>query len=217
MVYYATDTGQVFYCSDGTSNTWIEQTAFTGPLSVTNNLEVASQIRMPAKALHDDVSDLMNPFAHAARHLVSGADSLSGLVNQIISTGSNVTMAIVQSAAYPIPDQTILSVGFDFTGRSGASTVLFFANVAFVNSSATFQQDFTFAFFLDSVEVTNPNAIRAEVEIDGNSDEGTVTLVGWLNTVSAAAHTIEVKMGAETTTASGAKDRMLMGLDLGLT
>jgi len=219
MLYYASDTGRVWYCSNGAANVWIEQTHFTGLVTIDNSLLVSSQIRMPAKALHDNISDLMNPFAHAARHLVGGLDPLSGVVNQLITTGSSVDFGLVQAAAWPVPDQSILSVGFDFTGRPGNSTVLFFAPVSLLQNSAGVA-DISLAFFLDAVEVTTPNSIRGICEVNPHaSSEGgqTMTLVGWSSTVSAAAHTLAVYVGVRQATTPVAQHRTILALDLGLT
>ena len=214
MVYYASDTGRVFYCSNGAGNTWIEQTHFTGPVTIDNNAIISGQIRMPLKVLHDNVSDSMNPFAHNDRHLLGGADYLKGTVTQIINGGSAVTQILGQTGGFPLPVTSILSLPFDFTGRTGLSTIQIYAPCFFDQDSAS-QVDMSAGLFLDGTEITNPNSIRAEFEIDA-SGEFTVTLVGFLTTVTAAAHTLEIRVGVEQATTPRARDIMIMVTDLGL-
>ena len=98
MTYFATDTGQVFHCTDGATNTWLEVSTFAGPLSVSTELTVSGDLRLPSKVLNDTSGDLMDPFAHALRHLVGGSDPLSGIVNQVLSTGDVVTFVIPNPA-----------------------------------------------------------------------------------------------------------------------
>ncbi|KKK73735.1 hypothetical protein LCGC14_2890860, partial [marine sediment metagenome] len=47
MTYFRTDTGQVFHCTDGSANTWVETSLFTGPLEITNTLEVGGNLILP--------------------------------------------------------------------------------------------------------------------------------------------------------------------------
>ncbi len=75
--------------------------------------------------------------------------------------------------------------------------------------------DISLAFFLDGAEITNPNSIRAQHEIAG-SGEATITLVGFLNDVTAAAHTLEIRVGVEQNRPPNVNDRMIMVTDLGL-
>jgi hypothetical protein len=214
MIYYASDTGRVFYCSDGASNIWIEQTHFTGPVEIDNNALIEGQIRMPLKVLHDNVSDSMNPFAHNDRHLLGGADPLKGTVAQILNTGSLGPDAIAQTGAFPLPVTVIETLAFDFTGRTGNSTIQIYAPCYF--NRAGDAVDISLAFFLDTVEITNPESIRAQHEIP-TSGEATVTLVGFLTNVTAGAHTLEIRMGVEQNRPPNANDRMIMVTDLGLT
>jgi hypothetical protein len=213
MLFYATDTGRVFYCSNGAGNTWIEQTHFTGPVTIDNNAIIGGQIRMPLKQLHDNVSDLMNPFAHNDRHLLGAEDYLKGRVEQILNSGSDVPQLVAQTGAFPLPVTVIQSLAFDFTGRIGLSRIQMYAPCYFNRGGDAV--DISLAFFLDGTEITNPNSIRAQQEIDG-SGENTVTLVGFLSNVTAAAHTLEIRMGVEQNRPTNANDRMIMVTDLGL-
>jgi hypothetical protein len=214
MLFYASDTGRVFYCSNGAGNTWIEQTRFTGPVTIDNNLIASAQIRMPAKVLHDNVSDSMNPFAHNDRHLLGAQDYVRGRVEQILNAGSVGPDAIAQTGAFPLPVTVIETLAFDFTGRTGNSTIQIYAPCYF--NRAGDAVDISLAFFLDTVEITNPESIRAQHEIP-TSGEATVTLVGFLTNVTAGAHTLEIRMGVEQNRPPNANDRMIMVTDLGLT
>jgi hypothetical protein len=215
MVYHATDTGRVYFCTDGATNTWVEQSRFTGPLTVDQNLTVSQQIRMPLKVLHDNVSDSMNPFLHNARHLLGGADYLRGTVVQVLTAGDNVAQVLSQTASFPTPITTVLSLPFDFTGRTGNSKIVIFSPCFFDQDEGT-QCDMSVGLFLDGVQITSPNSLNAEFDLT-EFGEATVTLVGYLSNVSAGAHTLEVRAGVEHATTPRARDRMLLVLDLGLT
>ena len=215
MIYHGTDTGRVFFCTNGAGNTWVEQSRFTGPVTIDNNAIVSGQIRMPLKILHDNVSDQMNPFAHADRHLLGASDYLKGRVEQILNSGSDVTQVVGQTGGFPLPVTVIQSLAFDFTGRAGLSTIQIYAP-CFIDQDSGSQADISLGLFLDGVELTNPNSIRAETEIDDHG-EATVTLVGFVASVSAAAHTLEIRIGVEQNTTPRARDRMIMVTDLGLT
>jgi len=218
-VLYAIDTGQVFYCLDGATNAWVEANTFTGPVDITGRLEVGNNLILGNQTLDDGGGDTFNVFAHAARHLIGGADPLSGVVNQLIKVGLSGDLGLVQSVAWPIPDQIILTVGFDFGGRPGNSTVLFFSPLSFFQDSAS-AVDLNAAFFLDTVEITTPNGIRGLCELNSHAsaDGGqSITLVGWSDTVSAAAHILEVRVGVKQVTTPLAQNRMILALDLGLT
>jgi hypothetical protein len=214
MVYYASDTGRVWWCSNGAANVWIEQTRFTGPITVDNNLIASAQIRMAAKTLHDNVADSMNPFEHASRHFVGGADPLGGVVNMILNAGSDTPQTVAQTGAFPLPVTSVQSLAFDFTGRPGLSTIQIYAPIYISRGGDAV--DISLALFLDTVEITNPNSIRAQEEING-AGEITITLVGFLNDVTAAAHTLEIRMGVEQNRPPDVEDRMIMVTDLGLT
>jgi len=213
MLFYGSDTGRVFYCTNGAGNTWIEQTRFTGPVTIDNNLIASSQIRMPAKILHDNVSDSMNPFEHASRHFLGAEDYLRGRVEQIINSGNDVPQVIAQTGGWPLPVTVIQSLAFDFTGRTGVSTIQIYAPCYFNRSGDAV--DISVAFFMDGTEITNPNSIRAQHEVSENG-EATITLVGFLNNVAAAAHTLEIRVGVEQNRPLNANDRMIMVTDLGL-
>jgi hypothetical protein len=212
-ILYATDTGQVLYCADGATNTWVEQTEFTGPLDVTNTLEVSGNLILGNQTLDDGVADTMDPFAHAARHLVGGEDPLSGVVNMILNAGSAVPQTVAQTASFPLPVTTVQSLAFDFTGRSGLSTIQIYAPIYISRGGDAV--DISLALFLDTVEITNPNSIRAQEEIS-SAGEITITLVGFLTNVTAAAHTLEIRMGVEQNRPPDVEDRMIMVTDLGL-
>lgn len=212
MLFYATDTGRVFYCTNGLGDTWIEQTRFTGPVTIDNNLTASAQIRMPAKVLHDDVDDSMNPFSHAARHFLGATDYLKGRVEQIISEGSTETQVLSVTGSFPLPVTVVQSLAFDFTGRSDDSLILIFAPCYFNQQSS--QADMSAALFLDDIEIVNPNSIRAEFELD-DTGENTVTLVGFLSDVSAGSHNLEVRVGVQNSTPQ-AMETLIIVVDLGL-
>ena len=54
MTLFATDTGQVFYCTNGAANTWIEASRFDGPLEITNTLEVGGNLILPTGIVDDN-------------------------------------------------------------------------------------------------------------------------------------------------------------------
>ena len=217
MFFYATDTGRVFYCTSGTGNTWVEQTSFTGPVTIDNNLIVSSQIRMPAKVLHDNVSDSMNPFEHASRHFLGAGDYLKGRIEQILSDGSDTPFGLSGPGLYPVPDQTIASIAFDFSGRNVDSTILMLGQVWYHEDAGSGRVDITTSLFLDGVEVAVPFGIRSKVELANTSgnDDGTVTIFGFSTTVSDGAHTLDLRTGVNGSTPV-AEQRSLMLLDLGL-
>jgi hypothetical protein len=207
----------VFYCTNGAGNTWIEQTRFTGPVTIDNNLIASSQIRMPAKILHDNVSDSMNPFEHASRHFLGAEDYLKGRIEQTLSDGSDTPFGLSGPGLYPVPDQTIASIAFDFSGRNVDSTILMLGQVWYHEDAGSGFVDITTAFFLDGVEVVVPFGIRGKVELANTSgtDDGTVTIFGFSTTVSDEAHTLDLRAGVNSSTPV-AEQRSLMLLDLGL-
>jgi hypothetical protein len=220
MIYYASDTGRVFYCSNGAGNTWIEQTRFTGPVTIDNNAIVSGQIRMPLKQLHDNVSDLMNPFAHNDRHQLGDVDYLKGRVEQIASDmgtgGSPVLFTTTPNSQ--LADNILLTVNIDFTGRTGLSTVLVWTNLVCATVDAG-QYDINFAVFLDGVELTTPECVRGELDLQNtvnNTDMGSLTAV--LKTVTATPHVITLQAGVKLSALEAqALGRQLVVLDMGLT
>jgi hypothetical protein len=164
----------------------------------------------------------MNPFGHAARHLVGGLDPLDGVIQQFIHGANTGTTGLVQSGAYPIPDQQLITVGFDFTGRSGDSTVLFFSTTVLDEDSGSVATNINTSIFVDGTELivaASEENIRAELtfpSISGN-DVGTLTQFAYKTDLSAGAHTVEVWAGVSAATTPTAVSRMILGLDLGLT
>ena len=92
---------------------------------------------------------------------------------------------------------------------------MFFAPISFAQDSGS-AVDVNAAFFLDTVEVTVPNGIRGISELAANGED-VITLVGWSTTVSAGAHTLEVRVGVEQSTTPLVQNRIILALDLGLT
>ena len=216
MIYHGTDTGRVFFCTNGAGNTWVEQSRFTGPVTIDNNAIVSGQIRMPLKILHDNVSDQMNPFAHQERHQIGNEDYLRGTVVQILNSGTTATQILAQTGSVPLPVTVIQSLAFDFTGRSGVSTIQIFAPVFFQQDGNSNQVDMSGNFFLDGVEIANPNSTRLQWEIDILGEQA-VTFVAFLQSVTAGPHTLEIRVGVEQNITPLARDRMIMVTDLGLT
>ena len=72
-----------------------------------------------------DVVDTMDVFAHAARHLFTGSDPLR-LADYIRYDYQGTTAHQCSSG-----DAFMASINFDFSGRSGVSTVFFLSNVSF--------------------------------------------------------------------------------------
>lgn len=211
MVLFATDTGQVFYCVNGALNNWVEISRFNGPLAVTSNLEVGGNLRLPTGVLDNTLGDTFNVFSHAARHLAGGSDSIPGVISQVF-VGSNDDVVALST---PLSNLTnAVNAVFDFTGRTGASTILW-VSVVNVENAAGAVRSIEARTFLDGVEqnvlVTSPiNKLR----LDNSITQGQMLIIGHNNNVSAGFHDLQIRMAADAINAS-IQDRYLFILDLG--
>jgi hypothetical protein len=214
MTYFDTGGGKVYHCTVGATNTWVEVSTFTGPLEITNTLEVGGDLILPTGILDDDDGDTFNVFAHASRHNAAGADSLTGLL-PIGSDADDGSSPIALTGSYA----DLGSVVIDFSGRDGNSTILVFAQchlqgAGSVNSIASVQ------LTIDAVAFAVPfGAIALESYGDtgnGASDlNHTVNVQGYQISVSAGSHTITLQ-GKENAGTLTALARQLLVIDLGL-
>lgn len=111
--------GRQWICYDGSGGLWVELTKFGSLLSLSGGIVIPTTktIEGPSgEAWIKNATQSMNPLIHAAaRHILGGQDPLNGLVQGIIKkTGAGPT----KSAA------TLLTHTYDFSGRTGNSTVL---------------------------------------------------------------------------------------------
>jgi hypothetical protein len=213
MMHFATDTGRVYHCTNGATNTWAEVSSFVGPLAVTSTVEVGGNLRLPTGILDDTAGDTFNVFAHATRHGVAGSDAINGIVNQIFTNLATADLAIGTGTP---PPTTVLTRAFDFTGRSSFSRILFLAQVLIDNDSTGIRQH-SMSFFLDTVELLAPYSIRSEDQTASGSGGGETTMVlfGTHDGITAGPHTMEVRCHADGGSVI-ARSRMLMICDLGL-
>ncbi len=125
--------GRFWVLYDGANGLWVEPAKVGGALAVTGALTVAGLINAnngilipTTKTLEGPTGEAwlkngaqtMNPLLHAARHLLGGQDQLNGIVSGIVrKSGAGPTTTAT----------TLLTHTYDFTGRSGASTILAFA------------------------------------------------------------------------------------------
>ncbi len=207
MTLFATDTGQVFYCTNGAANTWIEASKFSGPLEITNSLEVGGNLILPTGILDDDAGDTFNVFAHAARHAASGADSLSGIINQILVDADDGSSPIVLTGSFA----DMLTVAFDFTGRSGNSTILCLGVLEADGVTSGSKLEYQLA--IDSVVFTTPRGLTLG-QVPTQNKRGSFPILGYQDTVSAGSHTITVE-ARNTLGTSEVFSRQLLLLDLG--
>jgi len=208
MTLFATDTGQVFYCTNGAANTWVEASQFSGPLEITSSLEVGGNLILPTGILDDDAGDTFNVFTHALRHEAGGTDSLSGLINQILVDADDGSTPIALDASWT----NVLSVAFDFTGRSGNSSVLCFAILGIESSGGTARADYRFT--IDTVAFAAPFGVTCSAQVYTAPRESTFPLQGYQTTLSPGAHTITLQ-AYETDPSATATARHLLVLDLG--
>ncbi len=214
MTYFDTGSGKVYHCTVGASNTWIEVSTFTGPLEITNTLEVGGNLILPTGILDDGAGDAFDVFDHSSRHNAAGADALTGLIQQISSNADDGSSPITLTGAY----QNLLSVAVDFTGRSGNSTILCFALIYFLGDGSNGSASIELA--LDGTAFAVPFGVTI-VNSHGDNDAAaqeldmTVNQQGYQNSVTAGPHTITVRAK----NVSGGMDalaRQLLVLDLGL-
>ena len=213
MTLFATDTKQVFHCTDGSSNTWEEVSQFSGPLEITSTLEVGGNLILPTGTIDDAAipTQSMDVFSHAGRHASVSAidDPIPGLIRQLSVDASTSLSAELTGF------QEILSVSVDFSGRGGNSTVLLFAHSAFYCTNV--ETRITMRLLMDGTEITFPYSVRA---INSQANENyqewmTLTLQGYDDTVdNTGIHTFTVEAVKASGTAY-ASYRQLMLLDLG--
>lgn len=215
MTLFATDTGQVFYCTDGAANTWIEASRFDGPLEITNTLEVGGNLILPTGILDDDAGDTFNVFSHALRHSdVSGdLDPIPGLIRQISADADDGSSPITLTGSF----QDLLTVNLDFTGRSGVSTILCFALIYFLgdgsNGAAEIELTHDGTAFVAPFGITIRNS-HGDNDFTIKELDMSVNQQGWLNDLSATTHTISVQ-ARNTDGGMDALARQLIILDLG--
>jgi hypothetical protein len=216
MTLFATDTGQVFHCTNGSADTWIEASQFTGPVEITNSLEVGGNLILGNQTLDDGISDTMNPFIHALRHQSGGDDPLAGIIGQILVDTDSGSQALLT----PITNLTEhSSVGFDFTGRGGNSTILFYW-VGNLNNASGAGRTTEARTFLDVtttgvfIELGVPFTAQVNTHASPNTGVGQFTIIGYHNSVTATAHTLEIRAAANGASAT-TEDRVLLVLDLG--
>ncbi len=214
MTYFDLGSGRVYHCTVGASNTWVEVSTFTGPLEITNTLKVGGNLILPTGILDDNAGDTFDVFDHSARHNAAGLDALTGLIQQINSDADDGSSPIALTGSYA----DLGTVAIDFTGRTGNSSILVFAQchlqgAASVNSIASVQ------LTIDAVAFAVPfGAIALESYGDtgnGASDlNHTVNVQGYQISVSNTSHiiTLQAKENLGSLTALA---RQLLVIDLG--
>lgn len=166
----------------------------------------------PGEASIFDGTNSMNPLTHAARHAVAGADPVAGVIGALIAPVASSSTTVIGA-----PPQTIASIAWDTTGRSGNSRAL---AVGWVNS-------------LDGYPGSDPHWVEFDISIDGAGltgmnvrclkDAGAagsagMTVARLLTGVSVAAHTIALRNTARDggSTVPNVRGHGLLLVDLGL-
>ncbi len=191
MTLFATDTGQVFHCTDGSANTWVEASRFSGPLEITSTLEVGGNLILPTGILDDDAGTTFNVFTHGGRHASVDPDDdpLAGLIRQLSSDGDDGSSPVVLTGAYA----TLGSIFVDFTNRGGNSTILVFGLSNFNGTVLTCQVSMQFQ--MDGVAFASPQGVTAvHNQLTGTGNElFVVSQQGVFSTVSDTTHTITLE------------------------
>ena len=214
MTYFDGFTGIVWYCGVGGTDLWVQQSKFTGPLVIGTTLEVGGNLILPTGILDDDSGDTFNVFNHSARHNAAGADSLTGLIQQISSDADDGSSPITLTGSY----QDLLSVVVDFTGRGGNSTILCFALIYFLgdglNGAASVELTLDTTAFAVPFGITIVNS-HGDNDAAAKELDMTVSQQGYQTSLTAGVHTIAVQ-AKNTEGGMDALARQLLVLDLGL-
>ncbi len=212
MTLFATDTGQVFYCTDGALNTWVETSRFSGPLEIANTLEVGGNLILPTGILDDDAGTTFNVFAHGTRHesVDPADDPVFGIVRQVQVDADDGSSPVVLSGSY----STLGSIIIDFSGRGGTSTILVFAVANFDGTVLAASIDME--FHMDATPFTSPQGVLAVHDQPSGSSNNNfvVSQQGIFETVSATTHTITLE-ALQTLGAVTARARHFLLIDLG--
>lgn len=212
MVLFATDTGQVFLCTDGSADTWVEISRFSGPLEITNSLTVNGNLRLPTGIIDDTSGDTFNVFSHAARHLAGGEDPISGVIGQLhldLDNGTQALNSIITNLS------AHMSVNFDFTGRSSFSRIVWMAVANVSKTGAAGSRTYRASTFIDGAVQSGPYTSEInEIELANEEENGQVIVIGSRSNLTAGPHTLDIRMASDGSDAS-TQDRILIVLDLG--
>jgi len=170
-------------------------------------------------------ADPMDIHAHAARHGAGGADPISGVISQALRVADTTPVTLPSTGMAFV---TALTLPFDFTGRSGNSTILLWAAVQFVTGTSAAPTPALFSgmtvrFLLDGVPLLSPETLGDHTYQfrdfnNVSTQRNTVNSQGLKFDVSAAPHilTLEARQVFDGTSAELETRHMIM-LDLGIT
>ena len=212
MVLFAADTGQVFYCTNGAANTWVETGRFSGPVSVTSNLEVGGNLVLPSGIVDDKLGDTFNLFSHAARHLAGGADSVPGIISQVF-IGSNDNNVSLTTPSTNLTN--VVNAVFDFSGRASVSTIIWLAVINVTNASGQ-PRSVEARTFMDVTELAGITTSQVnQLSLDSSITQSQMVVMGHKADVGPGFHNVQIRMSANSGSVS-AEDRFLIVLDLGV-
>jgi hypothetical protein len=220
MTFFSTDTGKVFHCTDGSANTWVEISTFSGPLEITDDLTVTGDLILPTGIIEvSDGAGTMDVYTHALRHNAAGDDPISGLVNQVLVGADDGSSPITLTASY----QDIVSVAIDTGGRDDPSSILIFGICQCFNTNSGTSARVSFRLALNTdgggaVAYTPPEALTATLDVraGSNQDNFVMNLQGFDPALIADQHVIT--MQARISDGFGAAEtlaRQLFVIDLG--